>query len=107
MTRFILSNKAKEDLLDIGRYTLKCWGKEQRNKYLTLIDKNFYELAAHPQRGMSCSFILEGYRKYAVGSHVIYYRQKTGKSIEIIRILHKRMDVEKQLLATEDNGESE
>ena len=37
-----------------------------------------------------------GYLKYAVGSHVIFYRQ-TDAGIDVIRILHQRMDVPSRL----------
>jgi toxin ParE1/3/4 len=37
-----------------------------------------------------------GYRVYHVGQHLIFYRQKST-GIEIIRILHDRMDVETHL----------
>ncbi|HAS8147395.1 type II toxin-antitoxin system RelE/ParE family toxin, partial [Vibrio vulnificus] len=33
------------------------------------------------------------YRKFPQGSHVIFYRQIGSQNIEIIRILHKSMDV--------------
>lgn len=33
-----------------------------------------------------------GYLKYACGSHIIYYRLDNG--LEIVRVLHQRMDVE-------------
>ncbi|WP_425286991.1 type II toxin-antitoxin system RelE/ParE family toxin [Nitrosomonas communis] len=39
----------------------------------------------------------ESYFKYGVGKHVIFYR-RTGKGrIEIVRILHGRMDIEQHL----------
>ncbi|WP_307777811.1 MULTISPECIES: type II toxin-antitoxin system RelE/ParE family toxin [Rhizobium] len=40
--------------------------------------------------------IRDGYFKYAVGSHVIYYLLRDGE-VAIIRILHRRMDVGRHL----------
>jgi len=96
MPTFTLTNKAIADLKDIGRYTLEHWGREQRNLYLRMLDASFQQLAANPLAGKDCSDIRDGYRKCNVGSHVIFYRQ-SGDTIEIVRILHGRMDCETRL----------
>ncbi len=83
--------------MEIGRYTQERWGNEQRNKYLTLIETCFQQLAEHPARGKDCSAIRAGYRKINVGSHVVFYRQKSKNNIESVRILHGRMDIESNL----------
>ena len=96
MTQFTLREKAESDLLSIGRYTQKKWGFDQRNRYLSQIDAAFPILAKNPDRGRKCDHIIQGYFKYTVEKHDIYFRKiKTG--IEIVRILHQRMDVKKHL----------
>jgi toxin ParE1/3/4 len=90
---FRLTQLAKQDLLSIGRYTQKTWGTEQRNRYLAMLDDCFHLLAQDPQRGRTCDDIRLGYRKYHIGRHLIFY-QETDEYIDIIRILHDRMDVE-------------
>ncbi|SFF03950.1 toxin ParE1/3/4 [Nitrosomonas sp. Nm166] len=85
-----------EDLLSIGRYTRKQWGRAQQIRYLTQLDSAFHDLADQPDIGRACDDIREGYFKYGVGKHVIFYRQTKGL-IEIIRILHGRMDIEQHL----------
>jgi toxin ParE1/3/4 len=97
MSSFCLTKKAVADLLEIGRYTEKHWGKEQRNKYLAQLDAGFHQLAANPLQGRDCSEIRKGYRKMKVGSHVIFYRQTSAVKIEIVRILHGCMDIESRL----------
>jgi toxin ParE1/3/4 len=96
MVNFQLTELAKQDLRSIGRYTQATWGREQRNTYLTKIDASFHLLAVEPQLGRSCDDLRLGYRKYPVGKHLIFYRQ-SANGIEIIRILHQRMDIEAQL----------
>jgi toxin ParE1/3/4 len=96
MPAFRLSAKARVDLIEIGRYTQQAWGREQRNRYLSGLDEAFHLLAREPHRGRSCDDIRQGYLKYHVGRHVIFYRQ-SGADIEIIRILHERMDIEARL----------
>ena len=97
MPSFALTKKALIDLVEIGSYTQKHWGREQRNNYLTMLDGCFHKLAADPLVGKDCSEIRQGYRKMNAGSHVIFYRQKRSGKIEIVRILHGRMDIEVKL----------
>ena len=97
MPTFTLTNMAKADLKDIGRHTLKKWGREQRNHYLSILDACFRQLADNPFNGKDCSEIRSGYRKFNVGSHIIFYRQIVTDSIEIVRVLHGHMDVENHL----------
>lgn len=94
---FILTNKAQDDLKTIGRYTNEKWGREQRNRYLALLDESFQNLASGLLFGHDCSAIRSGYRKLKVGSHVVFYRAIGEGGIEIVRILHRRMDVDAQL----------
>ena len=51
MTIFKITPRAKESLKEIGRYTLKKWGKTQRNDYLRAIDSRFEWLANNPNMG--------------------------------------------------------
>jgi toxin ParE1/3/4 len=93
MKAFTLREAAKTDLIRIATFTQQRWGKEQRNQYLGQLDAAFHRLSENPETGMQCDYILKGYRKYPVVSHVIYYRIGDNDSVEIIRILHKSMDV--------------
>ncbi|WP_241505919.1 type II toxin-antitoxin system RelE/ParE family toxin [Parahaliea mediterranea] len=63
-------------------------------------------LADSPEDGAACDSIKMGYRKFPNGSHVIFYRNLSDTEIEIVRILHKRMDLARQLEGAErpDNG---
>lgn len=97
MPAFTLTNIAKADLIEIGRYTQNRWGREQRDQYLKMLDVSFQQLASDPLKGKDCSDIRAGYRKFAVGSHVIFYRQTVTDTVEIVRILHGRMDLETRL----------
>ncbi len=97
MPSFTITNMAKADLKEIGRYTQEHWGRDQRDQYLTMLDAYFHQLAANPFNGKDCSEIREGYRKLNAGSHVIFYRQTLTDTIEIVRVLHRRMDIETRL----------
>ncbi|RBP81235.1 type II toxin-antitoxin system RelE/ParE family toxin [Marinomonas rhizomae] len=93
MKPFQLTIKAKSDLKYIALFTFRRWGREQRNIYLKQFDESFWLLAENPDIGKACDETRNGYRKFLQGSHVIFYQQIDSQHIQIIRILHKSMDV--------------
>lgn len=96
MSKVIESALAREDLVDIWIYSLELWGPEQADNYLDGLNSAIRLLAANPQIGESCEYIGEGYRKWVVARHVIFYKLE-GESLLIIRILSNKMDVERKL----------
>jgi len=97
MSSYKVTKKAHADLIEIGRFTAKKWGISQRDSYLKQLDKCFSHLSGNPQLGIACDYIVKGYRKFSQGSHLIFYKQGPGGTVEIIRILYKSMDVESKL----------
>ncbi len=97
MAGFHLTQAAKADLKAIGRYTEKRWGRLLRNTYLAMLDKCFHDLANESLKGQDWSEIWPGYRKHSAGRHIIFYRQIPAGAIEIIRVLHDRMNVERHI----------
>jgi len=65
-------------------------------EHLARLDASFHVLAQEPHRGRACDDIRPGYYKYHVGRHLIFYRASPD-GVEIIRILHDRMDIEAHL----------
>ena len=95
---FTLTGKAKSDLKAIAIFTEQPWGKEQRNLYVKQMDDAFHLLADVPMTGIACDYIKSGYRKFPQGSHMIFYRMVKNSDVEIVRILHKSMDVESKFI---------
>ena len=93
--RFRVSRAARQDLLRIGRFTERRWGKAKRNHYLGRLDEAFALISENDSIGKICDEISAGYRKFPEGSHVIYYR--VTDIVEIIRILHEGMDPDSYL----------
>ncbi len=87
-----ITPRAQEDLKNIGRYTLKIWGRKQRDLYLQAMVKWFERLANRPDSGRHRAEVQEGYFSYPQGSHIIFYLLREG-GIDIIGIPHQRMDV--------------
>jgi len=94
MIKYRLTNEAKNDLEKIWIYTYKNFSVKQADKYYRLIIDEFDFLASNPFSGKSVDYIKEGYRVSKIKSHLIFYKLSVDEKIEIIRILHKRMDIE-------------
>lgn len=97
MTKFHLTNKAVEDLADIWEYTYDTWSEKQAEKYYILLLNSCQKLAKSPSLGKRYEEVAEeimGFRSY---QHVIFYRKISNNEIEIIRILHGRMDLKNKL----------
>ncbi|NUO80961.1 type II toxin-antitoxin system RelE/ParE family toxin [candidate division KSB1 bacterium] len=91
MKKFFLSSKARADLKDIGRYTDRQWGRQQRRTYIKRLNDRFSFLADQPQRGKKREDVVGSPYSFHEGRHVIFYRAATD-SVEILRILHDSMD---------------
>ena len=97
MANFSLTIQARTDFRGIARFSQIRWGKEQRVKYLAALYSCFQQLSDNPLLGKDCSDILSGYRSYPCGSHTIFFRE-LHNGIEIVRILHKNMDMENRIV---------
>ena len=92
----ILSPQAQRDIEEIADYTIAMWGVTRAKTYVGEIQVALKTLAKSPNIGRDCNFIRKGYRKYPVGSHMLFYRL-IESGIDVIRILDQRMDVERNL----------
>jgi len=97
MHRYRLTPAAKYDLIEIWNYTIETWGKNQAEKYLRDIEDKLNQLAANPGLGRQRPEINPGYYSFSVGKHTVFYFQ-SGNHIDIIGILHGRMDIDKNLM---------
>ena len=93
---FRLRPKARADLEGIWLYTAEHWSPDQADIYHNRIVDILTGLASGRIQGRSAEHVREGYLKHPAGSHVIYFRP-ADYGIEIVRILHGRMDVERHL----------
>ncbi len=87
----MLSPRAEADLEEIWLYTYKNWSIELADGYHAAIVDAFDGLATCRKTGRVVD-IRDGYFKYAVGSHLVFYRL-TERELIVVRVLHQRMDV--------------
>ena len=95
MASYRLAPRAEGDLENIWLYTLERWSQNQADNYYADLITAFEKLANGEKKGRSVD-IRQGYLKYSVGSHFIFYRH-SDTGIDVIRVLHQSMDVERHL----------
>lgn len=94
---YLISEKAIEDINNIWLYTLENWSHEQADRYYNLILDEIEYIAQNFESGKSIDHLRKGYRTTKVKSHTIFYRKANNNIVEIIRVLHQRMDFEIRL----------
>lgn len=97
MAKYFLTNKAVNDLTKIWEYTYEVWSENQADKYYSLIIEDCKELAQNPFIGRNYDEIGNEIFGLQSGIHIIFYKILNNKTIEIIRILHSKMDLKKRI----------
>jgi toxin ParE1/3/4 len=95
--RYSISEKANQDIEKIWLYTFENWSLEQADRYYNLILDEIEYLSENFQSGKSVDYIKKGYRSSIVKSHIIFYKKSEGNIVEIIRVLHQKMDIENRI----------
>ena len=96
MGAFRFSRRAEDDLLGIGAYTLRTWGKDQTIRYIDDLEASCRMLADNPALGRSCEEVSPGLRRMECGRHVVFFLED-AVGILVSRVLHQRMDFEQHL----------
>ena len=108
MARYRLSEPAQADIAAILRKSEELHGKEARIRYRALLTAAMRRIAADPE-GLSTSHraeLVPGIRSFHIGHsrdesreapvanpvHVIFYRAIRPGVVEIVRVLHDRME---------------
>lgn len=96
MKPYRLTPAAQRDLSEIWDFTEERWDAGQAEKYIAEIRAAIERVAADPDRGRACDEIRQGYRRYGIGSHLLFF-VVTDDSVDIVRVLHQRMDPTRHL----------
>ena len=89
MTKYKLSNVAKEDLIRIHQYGVNKFGMVQADKYFNSFFLYFEIISQQPFSFESVDFIKEGYRRCVCGSDSIYYKINND-IVEIMTIIGRQ-----------------
>ena len=95
--KYRISKQAVDDLNDIWAYTFSKWSKKQADRYYDLIIGEIEFIADNFMIGKSAEQTRKKYRYSKIKSHLIFYRKVENEIVEIVRILHHRMEIKKQL----------
>jgi toxin ParE1/3/4 len=101
MARFRFSRRAEADLLSIGDYTLRTWGKTQAAHYIGDLQVCCQTLAGNPALGRLCDDVRPGLHRLEHAKHVLFYRQER-EGILVSRILHRRMLPDRHAIDDQD-----
>jgi toxin ParE1/3/4 len=93
-----ISQEANQDIENIWLYTFENWSLEQADRYFKLIMDEIEYISRKPEFGKDYSQVEKGYFCSRMKSHLIFYKiNRKTEVVEIIRILHQRMDIEPRL----------
>lgn len=93
MLKLILRQEAIDDLSDIWKYTKAQWTENHAEKYYQALKSSCKLIAVNPNVGKSYNEISNHLFELKSGKHIIFYSILDEVEIEIIRILHERMDL--------------
>lgn len=97
MAKVVLRQKAINDLNDIWGYTFEKWSETQADKYYASIKLACKEIGDNPSLGKEYNGVSRNLLGLKSGKHIIFYHLISENKIEIIRILHERMDLKNRL----------
>ena len=97
MSKYIINEKALEDINKIWIYTVENWSEEQADRYYNLIFDEIEYIIANFEMARDFENVRKNYKFSKVKSHYIFFKKIKVNEIEVIRILHERMDIENQL----------
>ena len=113
MARFRLARPAQIDLANILATTAERWGADGRHRYAAVLAHAMRQVADEPEGPLTWNRneLRSGIRSFHVRSghrsadtakvrkpvHVLYYRVAQNHVIEIVRVLHEKMDPRRHL----------
>ncbi len=95
--KYEISEKANVDIENIWLFTYENWSQEQADRYYNLIMDEIEYISENFESGISRDYLRKGYCSTRVKSHIIFYKKSPINTVEIIRILHQKMDVESRM----------
>jgi toxin ParE1/3/4 len=91
--RYVLSQEAELDLLEIYEYSLEEWDEGQAVAYLDGLYDAFAGLTRIPKKGRLRTDLGLEIRSILCKSHIIFYLE-AAEGVAIVRVLHQARDVE-------------
>jgi len=97
MASYHFTKKASEDLAKIWNYTVDTWSENQADHYFQMLLDSCKDISDGRVYGKQYDGIYPGLLGIKAGKHIIFYRITNQDVVEIVRILHERMDLGKRI----------
>ena len=97
MSEYIISEKALEDINNIWIYTAENWSFEQADRYYNAIIDEIEFIVQKIELANDFGKIRKSYKYSKVKSHLIFFKKNISNEIEVVRVLHEKMDMENRL----------
>ncbi len=97
MTEYVISAKAIEDINNIWVFTAENWTVEQADRYHNLIFDEIEYIVRNFEMARDFGKIRKSYKYSKVKEHLIFFKKNKTNEIEIVRVLHERMEIENRL----------
>ncbi len=97
MVKVVLRQEAINDLNNIWQYTSAKWSEKQADKYYATITLACKRIGDNPEIGKEYTEIDRNLLGLKSGKHIIFYQFISESKIEVIRILHERMDLKNRI----------
>ncbi len=97
MAKYVFTHKAVEDISGIWNHTQETGSANQADNYYQLVIDACKELAKKPAIGKNYEQVSADVYGFSAGKHIIFYRKRETKRIEIIRILNEQMDLKSRI----------
>ena len=107
MAKVLFRRKAIDDLNDIWNYTFKMWSENQADKYYAEIKWACKDIGANPKLGKEYPEINENLLGLKSGRHILFYQLISEDKVEVVRILHERMDLKSRLTEKREANRNE
>ena len=97
MAKLSFREKAIADLSDIWEDTVSNWSESQADKYYRKIQRACEEISSDPAVGRRYKEISHNLLGFKTEKHIIFYHVPNKGEVEIIRILHEKMDLNNRI----------
>jgi toxin ParE1/3/4 len=97
MSEYIINEKALEDINNIWIYTAENWSIQKADRYYNLIYDEIEYIVRNFEIASDFWKIRKSYKYSKVKSHLIFFKKDKNNEIEVVRVLHERMDIENRL----------
>ena len=97
MAKVVFRRAAIDDLNDIWNYTNNRWSEKQADRYYLSLKIACSQIAENPHLGRDDG-IMGGLFGLKTGKHIIFYQIRNEEQLDVVRILHERMDLKSKMM---------